>query len=117
MAYCILIKKINVQLISKAELDKSCKTNILIKRDKSILSSTRKKSSNIEAYSSWCNRLSSFIETEVVKNQDRNKRANVIKFFIDVAYSCCELGNFNSAIAIVGKEIKKYRNKKFFIFH
>ena len=98
---------INVKFDSKtfpqllAELDKSCQSNIFIKREQ-VFQSEYKKSSNIEACILWFNRLSLFISTEIVKNLDRNKRVVLINYFIDVAYACFELGNFNSAMSIVG---------------
>ena len=55
----------------------------------------------------WFNRLSSFVTTEVVKNFNKKKRIEVINYFILVAFDCFELGNFNSAMAIIGIFIEK----------
>ena len=41
------------------------------------------------------------VASEVVNCAPKQKRAELIEFFLDVAYSCFELGNFNSTMAII----------------
>jgi hypothetical protein len=84
------------------ELKEVCEHDIYLKRTANIEYS-RKTSSNIQAYILWFNRLSLFVRTEIVKNLKVSRRAKVVSYFIDVAYSCSEYGNFNSTMAIVGK--------------
>lgn len=60
-----------------------------------------KSSANLEAYILWFNRLSNSIAFEIVKCTKISHRAILIEFFIDAAYSCFELGNFNSTMAII----------------
>lgn len=60
-----------------------------------------KTSSNLEAYILWFNHLSNFVASEIVKCPKREQRVRLITFFINVAYSCFELGNFNSTMAII----------------
>ena len=81
------------------ELKNSCKTDIYIEKSKN-LDHVYKKSINIQAYILWFNRLSSLVCTEVVKHLDRDKRVAVIDYFIDVAYCCFQIGNYNSAMSI-----------------
>ena len=84
------------------ELKKTCKNEeIFIER------TTKMKyhivtAANLEAYIMWSNRLSNFVTCEIVKNLKRDQRVKLIQFFIDVASSCFELGNFNSTMSIIG---------------
>ncbi|XGW30970.1 hypothetical protein V3C99_009715 [Haemonchus contortus] len=56
---------------------------------------------SIAFYIEWFNRLSSFAATEVLRQLKKKHRVEVIEYFIDVAKECCEIGNFNSLMAIV----------------
>lgn len=56
---------------------------------------------SIAFYVEWFNRLSSFAATEVLRQLKKKHRVEVIEFMIDVAKECCEIGNFNSLMAIV----------------
>lgn len=60
-----------------------------------------KTSSNLEAYIVWFNRLSNMVASEIVNCCNKQKRAQLIEFFLDVAYSCFQLGNFNSTMAVI----------------
>jgi len=86
------------------ELKEVCEHGIHLKRTENMEYS-KKTSSNIQAYILWFNRLSLFVCTEIVKNFKVSKRAKIVSYFIDVAYSCSEYGNFNSTMAIVGNEL------------
>ena len=57
----------------------------------------------LEAYVQWFNRLTFFITTEIVKHTQRRSRIRLINYFIDAAYECFRLQNFNSMIGILGK--------------
>jgi translation initiation factor 2B subunit (eIF-2B alpha/beta/delta family) len=59
----------------------------------------------LEAYIQWFNRLTFFITTEIVKHTQRRSRIRLINYFIDAAYECFRLKNFNSMIGILGKRI------------
>jgi len=59
----------------------------------------------LEAYIQWFNRLTFFITTEIVKHTQRRSRVRLINYFIDAAYECFRLQNFNSMIGIIGKRI------------
>jgi hypothetical protein len=59
----------------------------------------------LEAYIQWFNRLTFFITTEIVKHTQRRSRVRLINYFIDAAYECLRLNNFNSMIGILGKKI------------
>lgn len=83
------------------ELRKACDNDLYIKRTNNIKYPI-KKWSNIQAYIIWFNRLSSLVTTEIVKNLKKNKRTELINYFINVAYDCFELGNYNSSMAIIG---------------
>jgi hypothetical protein len=83
------------------ELRQACDNDIFIKRTSNIKYKS-KKWANIQAYIIWFNRLSSFVTTEIVKNLNKKKRVDVINYFINVAFDCFEIGNFNSAMAIIG---------------
>ena len=58
----------------------------------------------LEAYIQWFNRLTFFITTEIVKHTQRRSRVRLINYFIDAAYECFRLHNFNSMIGILGKK-------------
>ena len=58
----------------------------------------------LETYIQWFNRLTFFITTEIVKHTQRRSRIRLINYFIDAAYECFRLHNFNSMIGIIGKE-------------
>ncbi|KAI4898397.1 hypothetical protein NFI96_002298 [Prochilodus magdalenae] len=63
--------------------------------------SDHKKTSNLEAYVEWFNRLSYLVATEICMPVKKKHRARVIEFFIDVARECFNIGNFNSLMAII----------------
>ncbi|KAI5088378.1 ras-GEF domain-containing family member 1B-A isoform X2 [Silurus meridionalis] len=60
-----------------------------------------KKTSNLEAYVEWFNRLSYLVATEICMPEKKKQRARVIEFFVDVARECFNIGNFNSLMAII----------------
>eukprot|EP00118_Oscarella_pearsei_P026761 m.310408 g.310408 ORF g.310408 m.310408 type:complete len:617 (+) comp51453_c0_seq1:149-1999(+) len=60
-----------------------------------------KKTTNLEAYVEWFNRLSYLVATEICAGQNLKHRVRVVEFFIDVAKTCFRLGNFNSFMAVV----------------
>ncbi|XP_034781192.2 ras-GEF domain-containing family member 1B isoform X2 [Acipenser ruthenus] len=68
--------------------------------DKSCFSD-HKKTSNLEAYVAWFNRLSYLVATEICMPVKKKHRARVIEYFIDVARECFNIGNFNSLMAII----------------
>ena len=70
----------------------------------------------LEAYIQWFNRLTFFITTEIVKHTHRRSRVRLINYFIDAAYECLRLNNFNSMIGILGKRISKNRKLNNSIF-
>uniref|UniRef100_A0A3B3BHH0 RasGEF domain family member 1C n=1 Tax=Oryzias melastigma TaxID=30732 RepID=A0A3B3BHH0_ORYME len=61
----------------------------------------KKKTSNLEAYVRWFNRLCYLVATEICMPAKKKQRAQVIEFFIDVARECFNIGNFNSLMAII----------------
>ncbi|PKU35551.1 ras-gef domain-containing family member hypothetical protein [Limosa lapponica baueri] len=63
--------------------------------------SEQKKTSNLEAYVKWFNRLCYLVATEICMPAKKKQRAQVIEFFIDVARECFNIGNFNSLMAII----------------
>ncbi|XP_061644619.1 ras-GEF domain-containing family member 1C-like [Phyllopteryx taeniolatus] len=63
--------------------------------------SDQKKTSNLEAYVRWFNRLCYLVATEICMPAKKKQRALVIEFFIDVARECFNIGNFNSLMAII----------------
>uniref|UniRef100_H2ZSV9 RasGEF domain family member 1C n=1 Tax=Latimeria chalumnae TaxID=7897 RepID=H2ZSV9_LATCH len=88
--------------------------------------SEQKKTSNLEAYVKWFNRLCYFVATEICMPAKKKQRAQVIEFFIDVARECFNIGNFNSLMAIISgmnmspvsrlkKTWAKVKTAKFFI--
>ncbi|CAF0776780.1 unnamed protein product [Rotaria sp. Silwood1] len=56
----------------------------------------------LETYIQWFNRLTSFVTTEIVKHTQKRLRIRLINYFIDGAYECFRLHNFNSMIGIIG---------------
>ncbi|CAF3721742.1 unnamed protein product [Rotaria sp. Silwood1] len=56
----------------------------------------------LEAYIQWFNRLTFFITTEIVKHTKRRLRVRLINYFIDAAYECFQIRNYNSMIGILG---------------
>uniref|UniRef100_A0A8C8FPC8 Ras-GEF domain-containing family member 1C n=1 Tax=Oncorhynchus tshawytscha TaxID=74940 RepID=A0A8C8FPC8_ONCTS len=61
----------------------------------------KKKTTNLEAYVRWFNRLCYLVATEICMPAKKKQRAQVIEFFIDVARECFNIGNFNSLMAII----------------
>ncbi|KAM4634192.1 ras-GEF domain-containing family member 1B-B-like [Polymixia lowei] len=61
----------------------------------------KRKTSNLEAYVNWFNRLSYLVATEICMPVKKKHRARAIEFFIDVAQECFNIGNFNSLMAII----------------
>uniref|UniRef100_A0A671VEM7 RasGEF domain family member 1C n=1 Tax=Sparus aurata TaxID=8175 RepID=A0A671VEM7_SPAAU len=61
----------------------------------------KKKTTNLEAYVRWFNRLCYLVATEICMVTKKKQRATVIEFFIDVARECFNIGNFNSLMAII----------------
>ncbi len=57
----------------------------------------------LETYVQWFNRLTFFVTTEIVKHTQRRVRMKLINYFIDAAYECFRLRNFNSMMGIIGK--------------
>uniref|UniRef100_A0A3Q4GWM7 RasGEF domain family member 1C n=1 Tax=Neolamprologus brichardi TaxID=32507 RepID=A0A3Q4GWM7_NEOBR len=89
-------------------------------------SDQKKKTSNLEAYVRWFNRLCYLVATEICMPAKKKQRAQVIEFFIDVARECFNIGNFNSLMAIISgmnmspvsrlkKTWSKAKTAKFFI--
>lgn len=64
----------------------------------------------LEAYIQWFNRLTFFITTEIVKHTHRRSRVRLINYFIDAAYECFRVQNFNSMIGILGKNISVHKS-------
>ena len=61
-----------------------------------------KKTSNIEAYVEWFNRLSYLVATEICVSDKKRNRVRLLEFFLDTAAECRRLNNFNSFMAISG---------------
>lgn len=59
-----------------------------------------KKTSNIEAYVEWFNRLSYLVATEICVSDKERNRIRLMEFFVDTALECQKLNNFNSFMAI-----------------
>lgn len=75
-----------------------------IPRDEADLRSTLsyiKRTSNLEAYIEWFNRLGYLVATEICLGNKKKVRAKIIEYFVDVATECYDKGNFNSAMAII----------------
>ena len=62
----------------------------------------------LETYVQWFNRLTFFVTTEIVKHTQRRVRMRLINYFIDTAYECFRLRNFNSMFGIIGKTKKRF---------
>ncbi|XP_022315852.2 ras-GEF domain-containing family member 1B-like isoform X2 [Crassostrea virginica] len=60
-----------------------------------------KRTSNLEAYVQWFNRLSYFVTTEICSHLKKKNRVRIIEYFVDVAKECINMGNFNSLMAII----------------
>ena len=60
-----------------------------------------KKTSNLEAYISWFNRLSFLIASSVTRHKKKKHGARTIEFWIEVARECVNIGNFNSMMGII----------------
>ncbi|XP_013402853.1 ras-GEF domain-containing family member 1B isoform X2 [Lingula anatina] len=60
-----------------------------------------KKTSNLEAYVQWFNRLSYLVATEICMHLKKKHRVRTIEYFVDVAKECFNIGNFNSLMAII----------------
>jgi len=87
--------------------------NAVDKEEKSIFSSNLyseavearlragKKTSNLESYISWFNRLSFLIGSSVCLHKKKKHRVRTIEFWIEVARECVNIGNFNSMMGII----------------
>uniref|UniRef100_A0A2K6DEG6 RasGEF domain family member 1C n=1 Tax=Macaca nemestrina TaxID=9545 RepID=A0A2K6DEG6_MACNE len=82
------------------------------------------KTSHLEAYVKWFNRLCYLVATEICMPAKKKQRAQVIEFFIDVARECFNIGNFNSLmwagsgldpVSRLKKTWAKVKTAKFFI--
>ncbi|KAK3579555.1 hypothetical protein CHS0354_028394 [Potamilus streckersoni] len=60
-----------------------------------------KKTSNLEAYVQWFNRLSYLVATEVCSHLKKKNRVKMVEYLIDVAKECINIGNFNSLMAVI----------------
>ena len=58
------------------------------------------KTTNLEAYIAWFNRLSFIIASSVMRNKRKKYEARTIEFWIEVARECVNIGNFNSMMGI-----------------
>lgn len=83
------------------ELKRSSASDELFMETDNIIQRYVKTSSSLEAYISWFNRLSNFVASEIVHEVRREQRSSLISFFIDTAYNCFQLCNFNSSMAIL----------------
>uniref|UniRef100_A0A4W5M794 RasGEF domain family, member 1Bb n=1 Tax=Hucho hucho TaxID=62062 RepID=A0A4W5M794_9TELE len=61
----------------------------------------KRKTTNLEAYVAWFNRLSYLVATDICMPVKKKHRARALEFFIDVARECYNIGNFNSLMAII----------------
>lgn len=59
------------------------------------------KTTNLEAYIAWFNRLSFLIASSVIRNKRKKYGARTIEFWIEVARECVNIGNFNSMMGII----------------
>ncbi|CCH59816.1 hypothetical protein TBLA_0B09980 [Henningerozyma blattae CBS 6284] len=71
-------------------------------------------SMNITHFITSANNLTNFVSYSIVSNSSEKKRANMIQYFISVAYHCKLLNNFSSMTAIVSALYSSpiYRLKK-----
>lgn len=60
-----------------------------------------KKTSNLESYVAWFNRLSFLIASSVCSHKKKKHRVRIIEFWIEVARECVNIGNFNSMMGII----------------
>ena len=61
-----------------------------------------KRTNNLEAYIEWFNRLSYLVATEIcIVDKKLKNRVKILEFFIDTAFECFSINNFNSLMAIV----------------
>lgn len=60
-----------------------------------------KRTSNLEAYVQWFNRLSYLVASEICSHLKKKNRVKMVEYFIDVAKECINIGNFNSLMAII----------------
>ena len=60
-----------------------------------------KKTSNLESYIAWFNRLSFLIASSVCSQRKKKHRVRMIEFWIEVARECVNIGNFNSMMGII----------------
>ena len=88
--------------------DSSSRSNSKLSEDKDTTSDTLearlragKKTSNLEAYISWFNRLSFLIASSVCRHRKKKHGARTIEFWIEVARECVNIGNFNSMMGII----------------
>ncbi|CAF3579958.1 unnamed protein product [Rotaria sordida] len=87
----------------RAHPNKTSNTQIRTSNDKlSDIVHDKKLTFCLETYVQWFNRLTSFVTTEIVKHTQRRLRIRLINYFIDTAYECFRLNNFNSMIGIIG---------------
>lgn len=87
------------------ELKRSSANEELFLETDNIIQRYVKTSSSLEAYIFWFNRLSNFVASDIVQEVRREQRSSVINFYIDTAYNCFQLCNFNSSMAIIGLSI------------
>lgn len=60
-----------------------------------------KKTSNLESYIQWFNRLSYLVATHACTHVKKKQRVKVIEWWIEVARECFNIGNFNSLMGII----------------
>ncbi|XP_071544719.1 ras-GEF domain-containing family member 1B-like isoform X5 [Panulirus ornatus] len=60
-----------------------------------------KKTSNLESYIQWFNRLSYLVATHACTHVKKKQRVRVIEWWIEVARECFNIGNFNSLMGII----------------
>jgi len=60
-----------------------------------------KKTSNLESYVAWFNRLLFLISSSVLMHRKKKHRVRIIEFWIEVARECVNIGNFNSMMGII----------------
>uniref|UniRef100_A0A915DAZ7 Uncharacterized protein n=1 Tax=Ditylenchus dipsaci TaxID=166011 RepID=A0A915DAZ7_9BILA len=58
-------------------------------------------STNIRHYVNWFNQLTALVASEILRHSRKKHRVKCIEFFIECAKECCNVGNFNSLMAIV----------------
>ncbi|KAI1715636.1 rasGEF domain-containing protein [Ditylenchus destructor] len=58
-------------------------------------------SANIRHYVNWFNQLTALVASEVLRHSRKRHRVKCIEFLIECAKECCNVGNFNSLMAIV----------------